>query len=156
MMEPPWQTELAKIKQDDDVWYVTAMIVWFQHWRIRSGSWLSLPRCDFALDQETIDTVDLCLAPTLAKMDLSLGELQALKVLTTLQCLAELGPQKPAQGTISHCVESIMRQLMVLDITFSSKAVLGSTVLTWLRSTSLELDVSCWYLLPTLKCWVYR
>ena len=29
MMEAPWQTELAKIKEDDDVWYVTAMFVWF-------------------------------------------------------------------------------------------------------------------------------
>ena len=29
MMEPPWQTELAKIKHDDDVGYVTAMFVWF-------------------------------------------------------------------------------------------------------------------------------
>ena len=29
MMEPPWWTELAKIKQDDDVWYITAMFVWF-------------------------------------------------------------------------------------------------------------------------------
>ena len=75
-------------------------------------------------------------------MDLLLGELQAFKVLAMLQCLAELGPQMPAQGTISHCVESIMRQLMVLDISFSSQAVLGSTVSTQLRSTSLEMDVS--------------
>ena len=75
-------------------------------------------------------------------MALLLGELQALKVLTMLQCLAELGLQKPAQGTISHCVKSIMRQLMVLDITFSSQAVLGSVVSTWSRSTSLEMDVS--------------
>ena len=118
------------------------MFVWFQCWRIRSGSWPSLPRCDFALDQETIDTVNLHLAPTLAKMDLSMGELQVLKVLTMLQCLAELGPQKPVQGTISHCVKLIMRQLMVLDITFSSQAVLGSTVSTQSRSTSLETDVS--------------
>ena len=29
MMEPPWKTELAKIKQDDDVWYTAAMFVWF-------------------------------------------------------------------------------------------------------------------------------
>ena len=114
------------------------MLMWFQHWRIRSGSWPSLPRCDFALDQEIIDPVNLCLAPTLAKMDLLLGELQALKVVTTLQCLAELGPQKPAQWTISHCVKSIMRQLMVLDISFSSQAVLGSTVSMQSRSTSLK------------------
>ena len=29
MMAPPWRTELAKIKQDDDVQYITAMFVWF-------------------------------------------------------------------------------------------------------------------------------
>ena len=29
MMEPPWWTELAKIKQDDDIQYVAAMFVWF-------------------------------------------------------------------------------------------------------------------------------
>ena len=142
MMEPPWQTELAKIKQDHDVQYIAAMFVWFQCWKIRSGTWPSLPRCGFALNPETIDTVDLCLDPTLAKMDLLLGELQALKVLTTLQCLAKIGPQKPAQGMISHCVKLIMRQLIVLDISFSSQAVLGSAVLTQSRSTSLEMDVS--------------
>ena len=70
MMEPPWQTELAKIKQDDDVQYIAAMFVWFQCWKIRSGALPSLPQCDFTLNQETVDTVDLCLAPTLAKMDL--------------------------------------------------------------------------------------
>ena len=114
MTEPPWQTKLAKIKQDDDIRYVAAMFVWFRRWRIRSGSWPLLPRfCSWPI---TIDTVNLRLAPTLAKIDLSLGELQALEVLTMLQCMAELGPQKPVQGTISHCVELIMRQLKVLDI----------------------------------------
>ena len=29
MMKPPWWTELAKIKQDEDIWYITAMFVWF-------------------------------------------------------------------------------------------------------------------------------
>ena len=35
-----------------------------------------------------------------------------------------------------------MRQMMVLDISFSSQAVLGSAVVTLLRSTLLETDVS--------------
>ena len=142
MMEPPWQTKLVKIKQDDGVQYIAAMFVWFQHWKIRSGAWPSLPQCDFTLNWETIDTVNLCPAPTLAKMDLSLGELQTLKVLTTFQCLAKIGPLKLVPGMISHCVELIMRQLMVLDISFSSQTVLGSTVSTWLRSTPLETHVS--------------
>ena len=35
-----------------------------------------------------------------------------------------------------------MRHLMVLDIAFTSQAVLGAPVLTWSRNTSLETDVS--------------
>ena len=98
MMEPPWQTEMASIKQDENIRYIAVMFVWFRHWKVRSGSWPSLPRCDFVLNQEISDTVDLRLTPTLAKLDMSLGELQALKVLTTLQCLAEMGPRKLARG----------------------------------------------------------
>ena len=141
-MEPPWWTEMASVKQDESIRYIIAMFVWSQHWKVRSGSWPSLPRCDFVLDQEISDTVDLCLAPTLAKLDLSLGELQALKVLTTLQCLAEMVLWKPAPGYTCQCVESILRHLMVLDTAFTPQAVLGVPVSTWSRSTSLEMDVS--------------
>ena len=105
MMEPPWQTEMASIKQDENNRYIALMFVWFKCWKVRSASWPSLPRCNFVLDQEISDTVDLRLAPTLGKLDLSLGELQALKVLTTLQCLAEMGPQKLALGYTCQCVE---------------------------------------------------
>ena len=98
MMEPLWQTEMVSIKQDKNIRYIVAMFVWLLCWKVRSGSWPSLPRCDFVLNQEISDTVDLRLTPTLAKLDLSLGELQALKALTTLQCLAEMGPWKPALG----------------------------------------------------------
>ena len=142
MMEPPWQTEMASIKQDKNIRYITAMFVWFWHWKVRSGLWPSLPRCNFVLDQEVSDTVNLHLAPTLAKLDLSLEELQALKILTMLQCLDEMGPWKPAPGYACQCVESIMRHLTVLDIAFTPQAVLGVTVSTRSRSTSLETDVS--------------
>ena len=116
------------------------MFVWFQCWKVRSGLWPSLPRCDFVPNQEISDSVNLRLTPTLTKLDLSLGELQALNVLTALQCLAEMGPQKP--GYTCKSVKSIMNHLMVLDIAFTSQAVLGVSVLTWSRSTSLEMHVS--------------
>ena len=141
-MGPPWWTEMASIKQDKNIRYIAVILVWFQCWKVRSGSWPSLPRCDFVLDQEISDTVNLRLTPTLAKLDLSLGELQALKVLTTLQCLAEMGPQELAPGYICQCVESIMRHLTVLDIAFTPQAVLGVPVSTQSRSTSLETDIS--------------
>ena len=118
------------------------MFVWFQCWKVRSGLWPSLPRCNFVLNQEVSDTVDLHLATTLAKLNLSLGELQALKVLTTLQFFNEMGPQKPALGYTCQCVKLIRRHLTVLDITFTPQAVLGAPVSTWSRSTSLETDVS--------------
>ena len=102
-MEPPWQTKMVSIKQDENIRYTAAMFVWFQHWKV-SGSWPSLPRCNFVLEQEISDTFNSCLAPTLAKLDPSLGELQALKVLTTLQCLAERGPWKLAPGYTCQCV----------------------------------------------------
>ena len=35
-----------------------------------------------------------------------------------------------------------MRHLTVLDIAFTSQAVLGAPVSTWSKSTSLEMDVS--------------
>ena len=155
-MEPPWWTEMVSIKQDENIRYIAVMFMWFQHWKVRSGLWPSLPRYDFVLDQEISDTVDLCLTPTLAKLDLSLGELQALKVLTTLQCLAEMGPRKLAPGYISQCVESITRHLMVLGIAFTSQAVLGAPVSTWSRSTSLEMGhVFGQYLLPAVECWIH-
>ena len=125
MMEPPWWTEMASIKQDKNIRYIAAIFVWFLCWKVRSGSWPSLPRCDFVLNQEISDTVDLCLAPTLAKLDLSLGELQALKVLTTLQCLAEMDQQKLAPGYTCQCVELIMRHLTVLDIAFTPQSCLS-------------------------------
>ena len=67
---------------------------------------------------------------------------KALKVLTMLQCLAAMGPQKLALGFTCQCVESIMRHLTVLDIAFAPEAVLGAPVSTRSRSNSLEMDMS--------------
>ena len=38
MMEPPWWTKMAGIKQDKNIRYIAVMFVWFQHWKVRSGS----------------------------------------------------------------------------------------------------------------------
>ena len=57
MMELPWWTEMVSIKQDKNIRYIAK----FQCWKVRSGLWPSLPRCNFILNQEISDTVDLCL-----------------------------------------------------------------------------------------------
>ena len=38
MMEPPWQTEMASVKQDKNIRYIAVMFVWFRCWKVRSGS----------------------------------------------------------------------------------------------------------------------
>ena len=73
---------------------------------------------------------------------MSMGEMQALKVLITLQCIAEVGPRKPAPGYVCQCMESIMHPLSVIGITFSAHYILALATLSQSRSTSLKTDIS--------------
>ena len=88
------------------------------------------------------DRVDSHLAPTIAKVEMSMGEMQALKVLITLQCITEAGPRRPAPGYICQCVESIMHPLSAIGIAFSANSVLALAASPRSRSTSLETDIS--------------
>ena len=71
-----------------------------------------------------------------------MGEMQALKVLITLQCITEVGPRKPTLGYICQCMESIICPLSVIGITFSAHPVLALATSSQSRSTSLEPDIS--------------
>ena len=88
------------------------------------------------------DRVDSHLMPTLAKVEMSIGEMQALKVLITLQCIAGAGPRKPTPGYICQCVESIMHPLSAIGIAFSAHSVLALAASSRSRSTSLKTDIS--------------
>ena len=88
------------------------------------------------------DRVDSCFTPTLAKVEMSMGKMQALKALITLQCIAEAGPRRPTPRYICQCVESIMHPISAIGIAFSVHLVLASAALSQSRSTSLETDVS--------------
>ena len=46
------------------------------------------------------DRVNSHLTLTLAKVEMSMAEMQALKVLITLQCIAEVGLRKPTPGYV--------------------------------------------------------
>ena len=71
------------------------------------------------------DRVDSRLTPTLVKVEMLMGEMQALKVLITLQSITEAGPRKPTAGYICQCVESIMHPLSTIGIAFSAHSVLA-------------------------------
>ena len=74
---------------------------------------------------------------------MSIGEMQALKMLIALQCLAEVGPRKPISGYMSQCIESLAHPLMAMGIGFTAHAVMASIPSGHSsRSTSLETDVS--------------
>ena len=75
-------------------------------------------------------------------MDMILGERQVLQVLTTLQYLAKMGPKSPHPGHIAHSMQSIMRPLEQVEISFMPHAVLGYSTSIQL-STSIEMDISC-------------
>ena len=59
-----------------------------------------MPQREFNLSLEMKVIVDSRLAPMLAKLEMSLGEMQALRVLVTLQCIAEAGSRRPTLGYI--------------------------------------------------------
>ena len=64
-----------------------------------------------------------------------MGEMQALKALITLQCIAEAGPRKPTRGYICQCVESIMHPLSAIGIAFSADSVLASAASSQSRNS---------------------
>ena len=142
MCEPPWRTELAQIQKDEEVQYIAAIFTWFQWWRIRRGVWPLLPRSEFNLSKEMRDRVNSCLTLTLVKVEMLMGEMQALKVLITLQCIAEAGPRKPTPGYVCQCMESIMHPLSAIGIAFSAHSILASAASSQSRSTSLKMDIS--------------
>ena len=88
------------------------------------------------------DRVDSHLVLTLAKAEMSMGEMQALKALITLQCIAKVGPWKPAPGYVCQCMEFIMHPLSVIGITFSAHSILALAASSQSRSTSLKTDIS--------------
>ena len=142
MCEPPWRTELAQIQKDEEVQYIAAIFTWFRQWRIRSRAWPLLPQNEFNLSKEMRDRVNSHPTLALAKVEMLMGEMQALKVLITLQCITEAGPRKSAPGYVCQCIKSIMHPLSVIGITFSVHSVLALAASSQSRSTSLEKDIS--------------
>ena len=142
MMEPTWRHELQCIREDNHVQYIVAMLVWFHQWKQEHGLWPSLPACDFQFGALAMATTETRVISVIKETDMTLGEMQALRILTTLQYLAEVVPKSPPVGQIVQSVQSIMWPLQQADISFMAHAVLGYAVLTRLRGTSVETDVS--------------
>ena len=116
--------------------------MWFQCWRQDQGWWPSLPACNFQVGPLTTVNIKTRIMSIVSQIDMSLGERQVLRVLITLQYLAEMGPKSLPPGHVAHSVQSIMRPLKQTKISFMPHAVLGYGTSTQL-STSIKTDVSC-------------
>ena len=84
-----------------------------------------IPACSFQVRAATTVNIETSVLLVIAQVDMSQAESQVLRVLTTLQYLTEVGPKSPPPGHITHSVQSIMRSLKQLDISFQPHAVLG-------------------------------
>ena len=119
------------------------MLVWFCQWRQEHGSWPSLPACGFQVGALAMATIETQVMSVTSEIKMTLGERQVLRVLTTLQTLAEMGLKSLPPGHITQCVQSIMWPLQQAKISFMPHAVLGYAMLTQSRSTSVKTDISC-------------
>ena len=72
------------------------------------------------------EEINRCFASALGYNVLTIGEMQALKMLVALQCLTEVGPRRPALGYVCQCVESIVRPMAAIGIGFTAHAMLAS------------------------------
>ena len=102
-----------------------------------------MPHGKLTLSQEMKDEINRCFTCALGYNMLSIGEMQALKMLIALQCLAEVGPRRPALAYVCKCIKLIMHPMMAMGIAFTTHAVLASVLsIRSSQSASLETDVS--------------
>ena len=78
------------------------MLVWYHQWKQEHRLWPSLPACDFQFGALAKVTIEIIVASVIKETDMTLGEMQALRVLTTLQYLVEVGPKSPPAGQITQ------------------------------------------------------
>ena len=111
------------------------MLVWFCQWRQEHGLWPSFPACGFQVGALAMATIETRVVSVTTEIKMTLGERQALWVLTTLLYLAEVGPKSPPVGQIIQSVQSIMQPLQQVEISFMPHAVLGYAVVPQSRLT---------------------
>ena len=140
MAEPSFRQELQYIREAEHLQYIIVMIVWFKHWKQDQGWWVPIPSCTFQIRATTTINIETRVLLVIAQVNMSWGESQVLWVLTTLQYLAEVCPKSLPLGHMVHSVQSIMRPLEQLEISFQPHAVLGYGTSVW-SSTLMKTDV---------------
>ena len=95
---------MACINVDEEVQYIMAMLIWARKWKQEPKMWPTLPCHHFKFSPQAKTTVKARVHTVLRDTNMTLGESQILIVLTTMQYLAKLGPEKPGPGQVAECV----------------------------------------------------
>ena len=119
------------------------MIVWFHRWRQEQGWWPLLSACSFQVGTLATAIIETQVVSVTSEIEMTFGERQVLRVLTTLQYLTEVGPKSPPLGHVAHSMQFIMQSLQQAEISFTPHAVLGYATSIRSRSTSVKRDISC-------------
>ena len=90
MAELSFIQELQCIKETEHLRYIIVMIVWFKCWKQDQGWWLSIPTCSFQVGATATVNIKTKVLSIIAQVNVSQGESQVLRVLTTLYYLAEV------------------------------------------------------------------
>ena len=125
MLEPSFRQKPQCIKEVEHLRYIITMIVCFHPWRQDQGWWPLFPTCNFQVGALATVNIETRVMSIVSQINMTLGERQVLWVLTTLQCLAEIGPKSPPPRHVAHSMQSIMRPLEQTEISFMPHAVLG-------------------------------
>ena len=103
MMELSFRQELQCIRETKYLQYIIAMIVWFKCWKQDQGWWVPIPACSFQVGATATINIETRVLSVISQVNMSRGEIQVLRVLMTLQYLAEVGPKSPPPGHVAQC-----------------------------------------------------
>ena len=98
-----------------------------------------MPNGELNLSQEMKEEINQCFASALEYSVLTIGEMQALKILVALQCLTKVGPRRPAPGYVCQCIKSVIHPMVAIGIGFTTHIMLVSALSSHSsQSTPLE------------------
>ena len=118
------------------------MLVWFHQWKQEHRLWPLLPACDVQFGALATATIQTSHFWHRRDQHDTGGEMQALRVLTTLQYLVEVGPKSLPAGQITQSVQSIMWPLQQADTSIHTPCCVRVCCIDSIQHVSVETDVS--------------
>ena len=124
--------------------------MWFWCWRQDQGWWPSLPTCNFQVGAFTTVNIETRVMSIVSQVDMSLRERQVLQVLTTLQYLAEKGPESTSQTHSMQCTVDHEAPWTNRDF-FHASCCVGVWHFSSIKYFNGNKCIMCGHIIATLK-----